>query len=68
MNCPSGDLTVGWGENQPELGSNMECVALNITKGNDSTLISMNCMNRTFMACEVENILIVDFIYLFLLK
>jgi len=54
MNCPSGEISVGWGPNEPRLGSNLDCAALNITKGNDTILTNMNCMNRTFMACEVE--------------
>jgi hypothetical protein len=51
--CPSGTVSVGWGDFQPKDG-NGNCVQLVMKNSGDMTfLINANCSENAFFACQV---------------
>jgi hypothetical protein len=51
--CPSGNITVGWGANQPNSTVDNKCVQFHI--GNQwVSLVNEKCNFSAFFACEVS--------------
>jgi hypothetical protein len=52
--CPSGNVTVGWGANEPNLSLNKADCAQLLIENKLASLVNANCSTPAFFACEVR--------------